>query len=150
MAALLIAEFATVQGIEDAMKLERILGAMALLLGLLVVVFLVANFWVGSGSSTTAVDIARSKCVIDGFPAQDMIADFVEIDNGMFGFGGRATVEFSRDGRKGEFDPAGKRIPNRLRVELRRRMNLSEWEAASVVQDPPARPGQPVPSPIPP
>jgi hypothetical protein len=96
------------------------------------------------------VDIARSKCVLDGFPAQDVIADFVEIDNGMFGFGGQATIEFGRDGRKGEFDAAGKRIPNRLRVELRRRMNLSEWEAVSVVQNFPARPGQALPSSTPP
>jgi hypothetical protein len=124
--------------------------AIVLFLGLLVVVFLVANFWVGSGSSRTVVDIARSKCLTDGFPAEGMIADNIEIDNGMFGFGGRATVEFGRDGRKGEFDPAGKRIPNRLRVELRRRMNLLKWEAVRVVQDPPAHQGQSLPSSTPP
>jgi hypothetical protein len=72
-----------------------------------------------------------------------MNADFVEIQNGMFGFGGCANVEFGRDALKGEFDPDGKRIPNRLRVQLRRSMNLSEWEAISVVQDSPARQGQP-------
>jgi hypothetical protein len=130
----------------NEMKPERMLWGVAVLIGLLVVVFLGANFWVGSDSSATVVDIARSKCVTDGFPAQGMIPDLVEVDNGMFGFAGRATVEFGRDGRKGDFDPAGKHIPNRLRVELRRRMNLSEWEAVSVVEDPPAREGDPLPS----
>jgi hypothetical protein len=124
------------------MKLERMLWGVALLSGL-VIVFLSTNFWVGSGSSATVVNIARSKCLMDGFPAQGMNADFVEIQNGMFGLGGRATVEFGRDVLKGEFDPDGKRTPNRLRVQLRRSMNLSEWEAVSVVQDPPARQGQP-------
>jgi hypothetical protein len=118
------------------MKRKRMLWAVALLIGLLVV----ANWLVASGSTETVVNVARSKCVKDGFPAQTMIAYEIEMDNGMFGFGGRATVVFGRNGRFGpdgrivEFGPDGQRIPIELRVELRRRMNLLEWEAVSVVQ----------------
>ena len=120
--------------------MKRTLYAVALLIGLLVVVFLVANWWVGSGSTVTVVDVARSQCVKDRFPAQSMIALDTQMDNGMFGFGGRAAVVFGRDGRFGqdgrivEFAPDGQRIPLELRVELRRRMNLLEWEAISVVE----------------
>jgi hypothetical protein len=122
------------------MKPKRMLQAVAVLFGFLVVAFLVANWFVGSGSTATVVDVARSKCVKDGFPAKVMLANRYEIDNGMFGFGGRATVVFLRDGRFGpdgrivEFGPDGQRIPIELRVELRRLMNLLEWEAVSVVQ----------------
>jgi hypothetical protein len=56
-----------------------------------------------------------------------------EIDNGMFGFGGRATVKFVTDGR---LILAGKTEPLALRVELSRRMNLMEWEALSVSHEP--------------
>jgi hypothetical protein len=120
--------------------MKRMLCAVALLIGLLMVVFLVANWWVGSGSTATVVDVARSKCVKDGFPAQTMIVQETEMDNGMFGFGGRATVVFVRDGKFGrdgriiEFGPDGQRIPIELRVELRRGMNLMAWEAVSVVE----------------
>jgi hypothetical protein len=41
--------------------------------------------------------------------------------NNPFGFGGRATVVFAENGKL-------------LRVELRRTMNLMEWEAVSVVE----------------
>jgi hypothetical protein len=122
------------------MKLKRMLQAVALLIGLLVVVFVVANWWVGSGSSATVVDVARSKCVKDGFPDQTMLSQETDVDSNMFGFGGRATVVFYRDGKFGrdgriiEFSPDGQRIPIELRVELRRRMNLMEWEAVSVVE----------------
>ena len=122
------------------MKLNRILQAVALLIGLLVVLFLVANWRVGSGSTATMVEVARSKCVKDGFPAQTMLAGETEMDNGIFGFGGRGSVVFVRDGRFGpdgrivEFSPDGQRIPIELRVELRRLMNLMEWEAVSVVE----------------
>ena len=101
---------------------------------------MIANQVVGSGSTATLVDVARSKCVKDGFPAQTMILTRSEMDNGMFGFGGRATVVFNRDGRFGpdgrivEFSPDGQRIPIELRVELRRLMNLLNWEAVSVIQ----------------
>jgi hypothetical protein len=120
--------------------MKRKLCAVALLIGLLVVVFLIANWWVGGGSMATVVDVARSKCVKDGFPAQTMIPQETEVHNGMFGFGGRATVVFVRDGKFGrdgriiEFGPGGQRIPIELRVELRRGMNLMEWEAVSVVE----------------
>jgi hypothetical protein len=126
-----------VQG-EDEMK--RMVQAVALLIGLFVVVFAVANWWVGGGSSATVVDVARSKCVKDGFPAQTMLAQEIDVDSNMFGFGGRATVVFFRDGKIGrdgriiEFTPDGQRIPIELRVELRRGMNLMEWEAVSVVE----------------
>jgi hypothetical protein len=113
------------------MKPKRVLFAVASLIALLVVVFLVASFLVGAGSFDTVVDVARSKCIKDGFPAQNMIAYEVTVDNGMFGFGGRATVRFGADG---SFGPDGKRRmePLELRVELRRRMNLSEWEVVSI------------------
>jgi hypothetical protein len=126
--------------------MKRTLYAVALLIGLLVVVFVVANWWVGGGSSATVVDVARSKCVKDRFPARTMIATEVSGERGifdfcgLFGFGGRASVVFIRDGRFGpdgriiEFNPDGQRIPIELRVELRRGMNLMEWEAVSVVE----------------
>lgn len=109
------------------MKPKRMLQTVVLLIGLLVVVFLVANQVVGSGSTETMVNVARSKCVKDGFPAQNMAVHRYEMDNGMFGFGGHATVEFTSVG----MDQAR---PKPLRVELRRPMNLWEWEAVSVVQ----------------
>jgi hypothetical protein len=120
--------------------MKRLLCAVALLTGLLLVLFMVANWWVGSGSTATVEDVARSKCIKDGFPAQTMITGATEVDNGMFGFGGRATVvltrdgKFSRDGRIIEFSPDGQRIPIELRVELHRRMNLMGWEAVSVIE----------------
>jgi len=102
--------------------MKRLFCAVALLIGLLVVVFLVANWWVGGGSSATVEDVARSKCIKDGFPAQTMVlAESWGQDNNMFGFGGRATVVFAGDGKL-------------LRVELRRSMNLMKWEAVSVVE----------------
>jgi hypothetical protein len=54
----------------NEMKLERMLWGVALLSGL-VVVFLSANFWVGSGSSATVVDIARSKCLRISSPGHE-------------------------------------------------------------------------------
>jgi hypothetical protein len=122
------------------MKWNRILQAAGFFIGLLVVVFLIANQLVGSGSTATIVDVARSKCIKDGFPAQTMIMQSCEMNNGNFGFGGHATVVLGRDGRSGpdgkitEFAPDGQRIPLVLHVELRRLMNLSEWEAISVVE----------------
>jgi hypothetical protein len=120
--------------------MKRILCAVALLIGLLLVVFVVANWWVGGGSSATVVDVARSKCIKDGFPAQTMIVIEVDGEDGTFSFGQRATVvfardaKFGRDGRITEFSPDGKRIPIELRVELRRSMNLMGWEAVSVIE----------------
>ena len=101
--------------------MKRMLCAVALLFGLLAVVFVVANRWVGSGSTATVWDVAHSKCIKDGFPAKTMIAGATEVENGMFGFGGRATVVFAGDGIE-------------LCVELRRSMNLMKWEAVSVVE----------------
>ncbi len=117
------------------MKPRRMLCAVPSLLGLLVVVFLVANFLVGSGSSATVVDVARSECVKDGFPAEKMLVRGSTIDNGMFGFGGTATVEFGADG---SFDPDGRRKtePLVLRVKLSRRMNLSGWEVVGIEHEP--------------
>jgi hypothetical protein len=117
------------------MKPRRMLWAVPSLIGLLVVVFLVANFLVGAGSSTTVVDVARSRCVKDGFPAEKMLVYSYTINNGMFGFGGTATVEFSADGG---FGPDGKRKmePSMLRVELSRRMNLLAWEVVSIEHEP--------------
>ena len=109
------------------MKWKRMWRGVALSIGLLVVVFLAANLWVGSGSTATVVDVARFKCVKDGFPAQNMAVTYVHFNSGIFGFGGHATVEFNSVG----MDPAR---PKPLRVELRRHMNLLEWEAVSVVQ----------------
>ena len=106
--------------------------AVSSLIGLLVVVFLVANFRVGSGSSAIMVDVARSQCLQTGFRAKNMLADEVSCDNGMFGFGGRATVEFVRVG----LGPWDQGQPKVLRVELRRSMNLLGWEAISVWHQP--------------
>ncbi len=117
------------------MKLKRMLWTVASLIALLVVVFLFANFWVGSGSADKVVEVARSKCVQDGFPAEKMPLGGYAIDNGMFGIAGHATVEFHADGSIG---PDGKRKmePLMLRVELRRRMNLMAWEVVSVHHEP--------------
>jgi hypothetical protein len=117
------------------MKPRHMLWAVPSLIGLLVVVFLLANFLVGSGSSTTVVDVARSKCVKDGFPAEKMLVSSTYINNGMFGFGGTATVEFGSDG---SFGPDGRRKmePMALRVELSRRMNLLGWEVVRIEHEP--------------
>jgi hypothetical protein len=108
--------------------------AVASLIGLMVV-FLAANFHVGSGSTTAVVDAARSRCVKDGFPAEKMLAGEVVVDDSMFGFGGRATVELYADGRFGR-DGRRRMEPLALRVELRRSMNLSQWQAISVQHEP--------------
>jgi hypothetical protein len=103
--------------------MKRMLCAAALLIALSVVAFLVANWWVGGGSSATVEEVARSKCIKDGFPAQNMVLRESWGDtNNPFGFGGRATVVFAENGKL-------------LRVELRRTMNLMEWEAVSVVEE---------------
>jgi hypothetical protein len=65
---------------------------------------------------------ARSKCIEDGFPAESMTLVVLEVDDHMIGFGGGATVVFAGDGRK-------------LRVSLRKIMNLTGWEAVSVVEE---------------
>ena len=118
--------------------MKRMLCAVALLIALLVVVFVGANWWVGGGSTATVVDVARSKCIKDGFPGETMqVLEFRE-EPGFGGFGGHATVVFmrgwGRDKRIIEFSPDGKRIPIYLRVELRKSMNLMGWEAVSVVE----------------
>ena len=117
------------------MQPRRLLRAVPVLIGLLIGIFLLANFLVGSGSSTTVVDIARSGCVEAGFPAEKMLVGSYAINNGMFGFGGTATVEFEADARLG---PDGKRRmePLTLRVELSRRMNLSNWEVVNIEHEP--------------
>jgi hypothetical protein len=101
-----------------------------ILVGLLVLVFLAANFMVGSGSSTMIVDAARSRCLADGFSAEKMMVTEVYVDNGLFGFGGRASIEFTRTG----LGPWPENVPGLLRVELRRRMNLAraDWTVISV------------------
>jgi hypothetical protein len=118
--------------VGNEMKPKRMLCAVASLICLLVVGFLVANWRVGSGSSATVVEVARSQCVQDGFQAQNMIPYTVYVDNGSFGLGGRATVEFCRVG----LGPWGQDEPRILRVELRRHMNLCEWQALSVTPEP--------------
>jgi len=117
------------------MKPQRLLWAVPILIGLLIGIFLLACFFVGAGSSKTVVDIARSKCVEDGFPADKMLLGSYTIKNGIFGFGGTATVEFESDGRLG---PDGKRKmePLTLRVELSRRTNLSNWEVVNIEHEP--------------
>jgi hypothetical protein len=114
------------------MKGKRLLGALASLIGLLVVVFLAANLLVGSGSMATLVEVARSQCIKNGIPAQDMIVTEVSSKSGILGFGGRATVAFSRVG----LGPWGQDVPKVLRVEMRRPMNFSEWEVVSVRKEP--------------
>jgi hypothetical protein len=101
-------------------------------IGLLLLLFLVANLIVGSGSTATIVEAARARCSKDGFPAQDMKVTEVYCDNGNFGFGGHATVEFTRVG----LGPWKEGQPRILRVELHRRMNLLGWEAAGVWHEP--------------
>src|SRR5215469_8379222 len=117
------------------MKPRRLLLAVPTLIGLLIGLFLLANFLVGAGSGTTVVNIARTGCVHAGFPADKMVLRGYEINNGILGFGGTATVEFEADGRLG---PDGKRKmePLALRVELRRRMNLSNWEVVGIEHEP--------------
>ena len=60
-----------------------------------------------------------------------MVVGEYMIDNGMFGFGGTATVKFEADS---SFGPDGKpkMEPLVLRVELRRPMNLLAWEVVGV------------------
>jgi hypothetical protein len=112
--------------------MKRLLGTLGIVIGLLVAVLLLANLLAASPSTEALVDLARSRCVQDGFPAQNMMVTETEVDNGMLGFGGRATVQFSRVGL-GPWPPDQPRV---LRVELRRRMSLLGWEAVSVWHEP--------------
>ena len=111
------------------------MGAVTGLLGLLVVLLLAANFFVGVGSSTTVVEVARARCVEDGFPAEKMVLIRYAGDSGMFGFGQTATVEFGADRSFGP-DGKNKMEPLMLRVKLCRRMNLLPWEVVSVEHEP--------------
>lgn len=97
------------------------------LIGLLVVVIVIANLVVGSGSSDQMVNAARSRCIADGFAVQTMSVTRVEMDSGIFGIGGRGSVEFTPVG----MDPAR---PKPLHVELRREMNFLEWKAVQVAE----------------
>jgi hypothetical protein len=117
------------------MKPRRLLWTLSGLVGLLVIVFLLANFLVGSGSSTAVVDVARSQCIKDGFPADKMLVGEYMADNGVFGFGGTAILKFEADR---SFGPDGKpkMEPLVLRVELRRHMNLSAWEVVDIKHEP--------------
>jgi hypothetical protein len=90
---------------------------------------------VGSGTSTTVVNVARSNCIGGGFPADKMLICEYLIDNGMFGFGGTATVKFEADRSCGP-DVKPKMEPLVLRVELRRPMNLLAWEVVGVKHEP--------------
>jgi len=101
------------------MNRKGLLSALPILIGLLLVV----NLLVGGGS-TAMVDDARSKCVKDGLPAENMNLIRYECDEGRFGFGGRGLVEFGPEGT----DPL-----EILRVELSKRMNLLGWQADSVI-----------------
>jgi hypothetical protein len=109
--------------------------AVASVLGMLVVLFLAANLFVGPGSTATVVEVARSQCIQEGFPAEKMIVSEVSLDNGLFGFGGHATVEFAADGSFGR-DGKRKMKPLILHVALRRRMNLEAWEVVKVRHEP--------------
>ncbi len=111
------------------MKPRRLLFIVAALLTLLVVLFLGANYWVGGGNSATVADVACARCIQDGFPAKNMMVLEVDVqDPNMFGFGGRAMVEI----RVRSFTPDALL----LRVELRRRMNLMNWEVLTVSKEP--------------
>jgi hypothetical protein len=117
------------------MKKRRLLRTLASLVGLLAIVFLLANFLAGSGTPTTVLGVARSRCCKNGFPADKMLVEDYVIDNGIFGFGGTATVKLEADR---SFGPDGnpKMEPLAIRVELRRRMNLSAWEVVSIRHEP--------------
>jgi hypothetical protein len=117
------------------MKPRHMLRGVSGLLGLLVVVFLAANFLVGGGSSTTVVEVARARCLKDGFPADKMLLISYSGNGGMFGFGQTATVEFAADRSFGP-DGKNKMEPLMLHVKLSRRMNLLPWEVDSVEHEP--------------
>src|SRR5262249_13307183 len=117
------------------MNPRRMLWAVLSLIGMLLVVFLLANFFVGAGSSATVIDVARSRCVQDGFLAENLLVNGFIVKNGMFGFGGTATVEFGADGSFAR-DGRRKMEPLLLRVRLSRRMYLSEWEVDSIEHEP--------------
>lgn len=119
------------------MKPRRPLVIVAALLTLLVGLFLGANFWVGGGgSSATVEEVARSRCIQEGLPAKNLVLLGCTVDDmNLFGFGGRALIEFRcRPG----FGPDGKKEmePLLLRVELRRQMNLMNWEVLHVSKEP--------------
>src|SRR5579859_878382 len=86
-----------------------------------------ANLLVGGDDMKDMVDLARLKCVNEGYPAKDMKATCIIASTGTLGFGGSGTVEFSPVG----MDP---KRPKPLRVELRKPFNLTGWEAVSVVE----------------
>ncbi|HEV3237719.1 MAG TPA: hypothetical protein VGZ25_12065, partial [Gemmataceae bacterium] len=92
------------------MTLKSLMRTLVYLMCLLVVTFLGANVLVGGDDIKDMVDLARLKCMKEGFPAKDMSATCIIADTGTLGFGGRGTVEFSPVG----MDP---KRPKPLRVE---------------------------------
>lgn len=117
------------------MKPARLLSTAGSFIGLVALGFLFANFFVGSGSTKTVEDVARTRCIQDGFPADRMSLKSLETDTGMFGFGGTATVELVSDGRFGP-DGKPKMEPLAIRVKLSRHMNLSSWEVVNIEHQP--------------
>jgi hypothetical protein len=120
---------------KGANQMKRILWAVATVVGLFLIGVFFAKILAGNLSTTTLVEIARSQCVKDGFPAADMMVSEVTIDNGLFGFDGHGTVEFRSDTSFGR-DGKPKMAPLVLRVELRRRMDMSGWEVTGISHEP--------------
>jgi hypothetical protein len=112
--------------------MKRRLPVILSLMALLLVAFLAANLSVGSGSTATVIDAARSTAESNGFHVYTMAVSEVSSSSGLFGFGGRATVEFVRTG----LGPWPEDQPRVLRVELRRPMNLLRWEAVDISHEP--------------
>jgi hypothetical protein len=107
--------------------MKSVIRSLIYLVCLFVFCVLGANLLVGGDDMKDMVDLARLKCVNEGYPAKDMSATCVIASTGILGFGGSGTVEFSPVG----MDP---KRPNPLHVELRKPLNLTGWEAVSVVE----------------
>jgi hypothetical protein len=107
--------------------MKSLLRTLIFLMCLFVVTCLGANLLVGGDDMKDMVDLARLKCVNKGYPAKDMSATCIIASTGILGFGGSGTVEFSPVSK----DP---KRPNPLRVELRKPLNMTGWEAVSVTE----------------
>src|SRR5258708_1943502 len=81
---------------EMPVTLKSLMRTVVYLMSLFVFCVLGANALVGGDDIKDMVDLARLKCMEEGFPAKDMSATCIIADTGTLGFGGRGTVEFSQ------------------------------------------------------
>lgn len=109
--------------------MKRISSVVLKLIILLLAIYPLATWWfVREDSWQTIVDVAYAGCVEHGLPVQCMMVTQQSGCPGTFGFGGRATIDFSATG----WGPWPDDQPRVLRVELHRYLNLMGWKVVRI------------------